>query len=112
MQTTRRHEHTDRGDPMQKTVVEFLRSSNPQDVPFNTLAAPNMPFIREWRVWFTIWCLLDYLRATGDPRTPRIDALRVVKGLGLEQKVHAVSIPGKAGKTSQRFYGVPVEWLR
>lgn len=97
---------------MQATVVEFLRSKNPQDVPFNTLAERDTPFIREWVVWFTIWGLLDYLRTIGNPRTPRIEALRVVKTLGLEQKVHAVGVPGRPGKTSQRFYGVPVEWLR
>lgn len=95
---------------MRNTIVEYITSSNPQEIPFGTLAPGTRPFIREWKVWITIHGLLEFMRQTGDPKTSRVTALRAIKACGLESRVHGYRPENEQGKKTARFYGAPVEW--
>lgn len=95
---------------MRNVIVEYIASAEPQEIPFGTLAPDTRPFIREWKVWFTIHGLLEFMRQTGDPKTSRVAALRAVKACGMECRVHAYKSDSPRGRTVARFYGAPLEW--
>lgn len=95
---------------MRNIIAEYIAGANPQEIPFGTLAPDTRPFIRDWKVWFTIHGLLEFMRQTEDPRITRLTVLREIRAHGLELRMHAYKADNSQGKTTARFYGAPIEW--